>query len=96
MQNRILRILFATISILSILSFAEAKQLRSHSAVAEFKRQQPCPATGQPKGSCPGWIVDHVIPLCAGGADHPHNMQWQIVADAKIKDREERRMCRFK
>lgn len=37
--------------------------------------------------------MDHVIPLCAGGADHPSNMQWQTTQDAKIKDREERRMC---
>jgi hypothetical protein len=39
-------------------------------------------------------VIDHVNPLCAGGPDHPSNMQWQTVADAKIKDRAERRMCR--
>jgi len=33
--------------------------------------------------------MDHVIPLCAGGADDPLNLQWQTIADAKAKDREE-------
>lgn len=67
---------------------------RSHAAVAAFKRQAPCPATSSPRGPCPGYVVDHVQPLCAGGADHPANMQWQTVADAKVKDRAERAQCR--
>lgn len=71
-----------------------AAQHRSSTAVAAFKRAQPCPATGLAKGACPGWIVDHVIQLCAGGPDEPANMQWQTVEDAKSKDRDERRLCR--
>lgn len=67
---------------------------RSRTAVAEFKRQQPCPSTGRSRGPCPGWIVDHITPLCAGGVDRPENMQWQTVAEAKIKDRQERIQCR--
>lgn len=66
---------------------------RMRTARAEFMRQFPCPATGASRGGCPGYVVDHVMPLCAGGIDAPHNMQWQTVADAKIKDREERRIC---
>lgn len=73
---------------------AEAKIPRSSSAKAEFKRQHPCPSTGKPRGACHGYIIDHVIPLCAGGPDEPANMQWQTVADAKEKDKDERRMCR--
>lgn len=38
--------------------------------------------------------MDHVIPLCAGGADHPDNMQWQDALEAKRKDIEERKACR--
>lgn len=72
----------------------EAKQPRSQSARQSFVRTTPCPATGQPKLPCPGYIIDHVVPLCAGGEDHPDNMQWQTVADAKAKDREERQLCR--
>jgi hypothetical protein len=37
--------------------------------------------------------VDHIKPLCAGGADRPSNMQWQTVKEAKIKDRRERQEC---
>jgi hypothetical protein len=61
---------------------------------AAFMRQHPCPSTGKTRGACPGYVVDHIKPLCAGGADHPRNMQWQTVADAKVKDREERKLCR--
>lgn len=67
---------------------------RDNKAIAEFKRQQPCPSTGKARGACPGYVVDHIKPLCAGGPDRPENMQWQTVADAKAKDREERRQCK--
>lgn len=66
---------------------------RSASARADFVRASPCPSTGERRGACPGWVVDHVVPLCAGGADHPRNMQWQTVADARKKDIEERKRC---
>lgn len=66
---------------------------RSANTRAAFMRLHPCPATGATRGACPGYVVDHVHPLCAGGADATHNMQWQTSVDAKIKDREERRMC---
>jgi hypothetical protein len=42
----------------------------------------------------PGYVVDHVKPVCAGGADHPSNMQWQTKAEAKKKDRLEAQDCR--
>lgn len=67
---------------------------RSASSKAEFKRSQPCPSTGKPTGSCPGYVVDHIIPLCAGGADDPGNMQWQELATSKAKDKQEWRQCR--
>lgn len=68
---------------------------RSAAEVRAFKRENPCPSTGQPRGACPGWIVDHIIPLCAGGADAPSNMQWQTKQDALSKDKEEWRTCRM-
>jgi len=67
---------------------------RSAAAVREFKRASPCPVTGKAIGACPGWVVDHVVPLCIGGADKPVNMQWQTVPGAKSKDRDEWRACR--
>ena len=59
-----------------------------------FQREHPCPSTGQHRGSCPGYVIDHVQPLCAGGPDRRANMQWQTVSDARAKDRWERRVCR--
>lgn len=67
---------------------------RDRRQVRAFQRTDPCPSTGKPRGPCPGWIVDHVVPLCAGGADRPVNMQWQTVAAARLKDRGERAVCR--
>jgi hypothetical protein len=60
---------------------------RSQQAKAEFKKQQPCPATGRSSGACPGYVIDHVRPLKRGGKDRPENMQWQTKEEAKAKDR---------
>ncbi|MBE7418100.1 MAG: HNH endonuclease [Ideonella sp.] len=73
---------------------AFAKTERSRAQRDAFQQQHPCPATGKTHGACKGYVVDHVVPLCAGGADSPRNMQWQTAADAKVKDRAERAQCR--
>jgi hypothetical protein len=67
---------------------------RSHQQRTAFMRLHPCPATGRTRGACPGYVVDHVRPLCAGGPDAPQNMQWQTTAAGKAKDRIEREECR--
>jgi hypothetical protein len=46
-----------------------------------------CKPTGKTRGPCPGRVIDHVKPLCLGGADHPSNMQWLTAEQAKMKDR---------
>lgn len=66
---------------------------RDSGARRAFQKANPCPANGKVVGSCPGWIIDHVKPICAGGLDHPSNMAWQRVEEAKIKDRQERAEC---
>jgi hypothetical protein len=66
---------------------ANGKIARSQVAKSQFLKQ-----SGYPKGR-PGYVVDHIVPLECGGADSPSNMQWQTVAQAKIKDRTERN-CR--
>jgi hypothetical protein len=61
---------------------------RSLAARAAFMRR-----TGFRRGR-PGYVIDHIIPLACGGADDPDNMQWQTTAEAKAKDKWERRGCR--
>ena len=55
---------------------ADGTIARSSSVVAVFRRSYPCPATGKATGACPGWSVDHVIPLVCGGCDSVINLQW--------------------
>jgi hypothetical protein len=80
------------------LALAQASPLaagehRSRAVAWEFQRAHPCPSTERTTGACPGYRKDHVIPLACGGADTVSNMQWQTVAEAKAKDRWERRTC---
>ena len=73
---------------------ANGKITRSTAAVNAFKRTNACPATGKAStASCPGYIVDHVVPLCACGEDTPGNMQWQTLSASKAKDKLEDKQC---
>src|SRR5208283_4531006 len=52
--------------------------VRSRNALRSFRAMHPCPATGQTKGACPGYEVNHHIPLeCCG----PANMEWLTHAE---------------
>ena len=66
---------------------------RSDAARHAFAKATPCPSSGLPTLPCPGYIIDHLVPLCFGGADRPDNMQWQTVSDAKKKDVFEKQAC---
>ena len=72
----------------------EAKTVRSAAERSAFIRSNPCPATGQRRGACPGFEVDHVQALCAGGVDHHSNMQWLTVAEHRAKTRQDVKACR--
>jgi hypothetical protein len=87
------RALAALLGLLALTIDAGAAQ-RSSKARIEFLRSNPCPSTDKTRGPCPGYVIDHVRPLCAGGEDRPANMQWQTIAAAKEKDRAERESCR--
>jgi hypothetical protein len=85
-------IIFA-VSLVTVPQYSGAKQARSGIAVRAFQRENPCPANGDRRGACPGYVIDHVIPVCAGGPDEPANMQWQTIVDARQKDKGEIREC---
>ena len=70
------------------------KTLRDPANVRYFRSLYPCPVTLNERGPCPGWVVDHKIPLACGGLDDFRNMQWQTKQQAKAKDRIELQ-CRF-
>ena len=68
---------------------------RSGAVLREFARTFPCPATLDHVTSCPGWAIDHTIPLASGGCDSVINLTWlpvQIKSCASdwCKDRWER------
>jgi hypothetical protein len=92
------RLFLALLLILPLCS--HAKQPRSTAVKAEFQRSNPCPSTGERRGACPGFVKDHVIALACAKTpeerkllDVPKNLQWQTVADAKAKDKWERKEC---
>lgn len=89
-QSQVMRALCLFAALLLLPQIAEARVHRSHAARCHFLAQMGYPDCHTPKG----YIVDHVIPLCAGGPDKPENMQLQTVSDAKAKDRKERKRCR--
>lgn len=72
----------------SSVSAPRQRMPRSTAAKRAFERM-----TGHPKG-WPGHVVDHIIPLACGGPDTPSNLQWQTIAEAKRKDKWERKGCR--
>lgn len=69
--------------------------LRRADVLVEFRRLYACPATARHTGPCPGWAIDHVIPLAVGGCDAVRNLQWlpgalKSCAGTVCKDRWER------
>jgi 5-methylcytosine-specific restriction endonuclease McrA len=76
---------------------ANGKISRSRSLLTDFKHLYACPSTGKHYGSCPGWAIDHVIPLACGGCDAIENLQWlpdaiKSAAGKYPKDRWERKI----
>lgn len=60
---------------------------RSSEAVRVFRQHHICPATQAMTPKCPGYVVDHIVPLACHGLDHESNMQYQTIVDGKAKDR---------
>ncbi len=83
------------ILLLCLLALATARATtRDPVQVRHFRSDHACPSTNLFAGACPGYVVDHIIPLCLGGVDEPRNMQWQSRVDALAKDKLEWEACR--
>jgi 5-methylcytosine-specific restriction endonuclease McrA len=84
--------LLAALVVLS--SVVGARQQRSTTERHAFVKENACPATGRYRLPCAGYQIDHVVPLCAGGADHRSNMQWLSVEEHRAKTVREAGWCR--
>lgn len=82
-------------ALLAVAPLAEGKTPRGWRAPMEFKNTVPCPSTGTVGLPCPGYVMDHIIPLACDGPDTPENLQWQRIEDAKAKDKVERECWRY-
>lgn len=71
---------------------ASGEIIRRADVLAAYQRQHPCPATGQPRGACPGWAKNHVIPLACGGCDAVWNLTWMRVDAKRLVDSYERKI----
>jgi hypothetical protein len=69
---------------------ADGDIIRNSNVTRRFQLLHPCPRTGALTGACPGWAIDHVIPLACGGCDAVSNMQWLDTTTKARKDRYER------
>lgn len=79
---------------------ARGEIVRRADVLRAFKKVHACPlyaiaaakgveATHKP-GTCPGWYMDHSIPLSCGGCDAVANLQWLPEAMWRAKSRFER------
>lgn len=67
---------------------------RSRAVLREFQRQHACPSTGARRGACPGFEIDHIQALCAGGRDELANLQWLSHRDHALKTKRDVAACR--
>lgn len=72
---------------------------RSSAVLTAYKKLHPCPSTGLTSSSaaCPGWALNHVIPLACGGCDAVYNLAWmpdqiKSCSDPWCVDRYERKI----
>ena len=63
LQNGLMQFVLLILSLMLGCTPADAGIKRIQSAKVVFKHQQPCPATGSPRGPCKGYVIDHIVPI---------------------------------
>ena len=76
---------------------AQGNTKRSTAVLSAYKKIHPCPSTGLTAGACPGWALNHSIPLACGGCDAVYNLTWmpdqiKSCAEPWCVDRYERKI----
>lgn len=76
---------------------ADGSISRRADVLRAYRDLYPCPSTGKTRGACPGWNLDHTVPLACGGCDSVANLTWMPVeikrcAGLYCKDRWERKV----
>lgn len=67
-----------------------------HSSLQKISSRASLPCQWLVTGACPGYLIDHIVPLYRGGPDSAANMQWQSRQEARYKDRADSlKDCRF-
>jgi len=74
----------------------QARIPRSEAAKTAFVKMQACPATGLQRLPCPGFQIDHKVPLKCHGSDTPDNLQWLSTQAHKDKTRREAKHCAWR
>lgn len=79
---------------------AKGKIKRSQTVLRHFVKVFPCPANLEQTTNCPGWAIDHTIPLASGGCDSIANLTWlpdeiKSCSSTTCKDRWERKYHAF-
>jgi hypothetical protein len=55
---------------------ADGSIRRRSDVLTAYRKAHPCPVTGVSSGACPGWSINHIIPLASGGCDAVVNLMW--------------------
>lgn len=71
--------------------------IRRADVIRAFRKLYPCDATGKTTGACPGWAINHTLPISQGGCDSVSNLDWmptaiKSCAGKYCRDRWERRV----
>jgi hypothetical protein len=90
-----MKTLLAALLLLASLT-AAARDGRNFNEVRKFRLANPCPVTGEVRGKCPGYEVDHIEARRCGGKDKASNMQWLSIQEHRKKSAREARVCRGK